>query len=303
MLALAALACFAAPCAAVSLSEFDSTVAALESFALSLEAQSLQEEATNAHLSADELEFVEIEAELGVDAQAQENPSYTLAYPPVSVASQAAGGFFHPYSNVNPLTAPWQGFAPVAGPAQVLSGAAIAASPATYYASALQPLAAVAPMHPALTNTFPVGDAKGGYNAHGLLSVAHGGLYHQGLSADLTSLGGKAAGGGEEGGEEEGGEEEGGEESFLEHSTSEALHNDPAEMEASAEEAAYGLFPAPTPTSAQHFVRDNMAALGPHKLQFAGIGDNEVDSDFAFVETAAATEADADVACINCSFA
>lgn len=295
--------CGLQPCSAVSLSEFDSTVAALESFALSLESQSLQEEATNEHLSADDLEFLEIEAELGVDAQAQteENPSYTLAYPPASFASQAAGGFFHPYSNVNPLTAPWQGFAPVAGPAQVVSAAAIAASPATYYASALQPLAAVAPMHPALTNTFPVGDAKGGYNAHGLLA-AHNGLYHQGLSADLTSLGGKAAGGGGEGGEE-GGEEEG--ESFLEHSASGALsqHNDPAEMEAAAEEVAYGLFPAPPAHSAAHFIRDNMAALGPHKLQFAGIGDNEVDSDFAFVETAAATEADAADACINCSFA
>jgi len=133
--------------------------------------------------------------------------------------------------------------------------------------------------------------------------AAHTGAYHQGLSADLTSLGGKAAGGGDGGGEE-GGAEEGGEESFLEHSASDSAHsqNEPAEMEAAAEDAAYGLFPAPTATNAQQFERDHMAALGPHKLQFAGIGENELDSDFAFVETAAAAEAELDD-CINCSFA
>ena len=30
-------------------------------------------------------------------------------------------------------------------------------------------------MHPALVNAFPVGDAKGGYNAHGLLAVTPNG--------------------------------------------------------------------------------------------------------------------------------
>jgi len=118
------------------------------------------------------------------------------------------------------------------------------------------------------------------------------------LAADLTSLGGKA-GGGEAPADAsllEAGQ------STLATDASEGFplpgdsHN-PADMEADAENTAYGLFPAPTPeSSAQpHFQRSNAGMIGPHKLQFASVGENEITDGFpAFVEVDSDSHVDLD---------
>jgi hypothetical protein len=289
-------------------SDFDSTVDALDQFTNLLELTEVHEASTNAELSDSEEDLALLEV--------SENPSYTLAYPPITYAAHAAGGFIHPFSNVNPLSAPWAGFAPVAGPA-FPSAAAIGATPmSAYFAGALHPMAHVG-ANPLGINTalypaafhFPGGDAaKGGYNVHGLNAGNVFGGFHPGLSADLTSLGGKAGAGGDAAG---GGEAaaEGGEESFMESSAESGQSishsayplasesHDPANIDADAANVAYGLFPAPTPESSHHFVRSNMAMIGPHKLQFEGVGSNEIDDAFpAFVEIGAASESDSEVA-------
>ena len=267
-----------------SLLDVQSTVADLDTFVGMLETQAALEDATDAHLSEPELALLEVGA--------QDNPSYTLAYPAVTYAAQAAGGFFHPFSNVNPLAAPWSGFAPVAAPVAPLSAAAIANSPLSYYASALGGAPAVAYGAAALNplalglggvaGAFPAGPLKGGYNVHGLVPQGADGLYHAGLNADLTSLGGHATDGGADAGADAGAADAGADGAdaagFLE------AGNEPEQMEANAAEVAYGLFPAPTPHS-PHYARDGMASLGVHSLQIEEVGSNEVDQDFpAMVE-------------------
>jgi len=208
------------------------------------------------------------EEEGGEEGGESKNPSWVLPYPPLLYAHAAHGGFFHPYSNVNPLGAPWGGFAPVAhAPGFAPSAAAVYNAPLTaalhghalYHGAALGLNSALLPHGAAFHPT----NAKGGYNVHGLTPGSPWG-YHPGLSKDLDSLGGKKPEDAEEGGEEE---------AFLE------VH-DPEAMNAEATDEAYGLFPAPMANSAETYVRSDEYAIGPHSSQLAEVGENEVDGDF-----------------------
>jgi len=250
-----------------------------------------------------------IEMGVGDDGDAPAAPSYTLPYPAITYASHAAGGFFHPFSNVNPLTAPWAGFAPVAGPASYpVNAAALAATPLSYYNAGLGIHPAVyhggLGVNPTLYATM-LNNAKGAYNNHGLGQY---GVYHPGFAADLASLGGKAGG-------TDGKPPGGGDDSFVEvdqgqlnnlhsHSLPLASDHDPANVDADADKVAYGLYPAPTPESTTHFVRSNtLAMLGPHKLNFASVGENELDDVWpAFVETQAETSEIKEDGCVGCVF-
>jgi len=249
---------------------------------------------------AQEAAFLELESELdasaGVGVEGEDAPSWTLPYPAITYAATNQGGFFHPFSQVNPLAAPWGSYAPVAthfGPAW--SSAVVAGSPASAYVNGyVHPQLGVNHMlfPSALAGTTT---AKGGYNVHGLTSGNAWGGYHPGLAADLESLGGKKKE----------------EESFVEtavqmQAKGEGDAEDADNIMADADGAPYGLFPAPTAASSTHFVRSaSHAAIGPHKLNYASVGENELDSAFPALlqmtmEAHTEVEAEAADGCVNC---
>ena len=269
------------------MSEFDSTVEAFDTFTNLLELTEQQQEETNQFIAFENDAAVDGTMLMEVEVEEGDNPSYTAPFAPPFYAPHGAG-LITPFSNVNPLTQPWAGFAPVA------------AAPV------------VAVHHAAHVYPFVVGtDVKGGYNVHGLNAGNVFGGFHPGMANDLTSLGGKASAGEAAAfleAQSTAGESSAAHSHSASHSAVRARamayghayplaseEHDPANIEADASNVAYGLFPAPTPESSTHYVQSNFATLGPHKLQFASVGSNEIDAAFpAFVELEAEQAIDAD---------
>jgi len=243
---------------------------------------------------AQEAAFLELEAELDAAAEQGDAPSWTLPYPAITYAATNNGGFFHPFSQVNPLAAPWGSYAPTGTHFGGWSSAAVAGSPASAYVNGyVHPQLGVNHMlfPPAMADA---AGAKGGYNVHGLTAGNGWGGYHPGLAADLESLGGKKK-----------------DDSFMEtvvhmQEKGEGDAEDADNIMADADGAPYGLFPAPSAGSSAHFVRSaSHAAIGPHKLNFAEVGENELDSAFPALlqmtmEARAEVDAEAADGCINC---